>query len=56
MTFGAKLMGDVPSSGLQLQSLVTSEGQLRLSLEDVENKESTPPPEVCFSLASRLGY
>ena len=25
-------------------------------LEDVANKESTPPPEVCFSIASRLGY
>ena len=24
-------------------------------LEDVANKESTPPPEVCFSIASRLG-
>ncbi len=35
-------MGDVPSSGLQLQSLVTSEGQLRLSLEDVENKALKP--------------
>ena len=35
-------MSDLPSSGLQLQSTVTSEGQLQLQLADVEVKPLKP--------------